>query len=97
MSKGATVCQEYHRSLRSHSARTYGYDAANRLIALSKQQSAFSYSYNGLEDRLQQTVNGQTTTYTLDLNAGLTPVLDDGTDTYYYGVDRTYQFVAQDA
>ncbi len=66
----------------------YSYDAANRLTAVSDQQSAFSYGYNGLGDRLQQTVNGETTNYTLDLNAGLTQVLDDGTDTYLYGVDR---------
>ncbi len=45
----------------------YQYDAANRLIALSNQQSAFSYSNNGLGDRLQQIANGQTTDYTLDL------------------------------
>jgi hypothetical protein len=27
----------------------------------------------------------------LDLNAGLTQVLEDGTNTYYYGVDRIAQ------
>ena len=70
---------------------TYTYDPANRLAAVSNQQSAFSFQYNGLGDRLQQTVNSQTTNYTLDLNAGLTQVLDDGTDTYLYGVDRIAQ------
>ncbi len=69
----------------------YTYDAANRLIALSNQQSAFSFGYNGLGDRLQQIASGQTTNYTLDLNAGLTQVLDDGTDTYLYGMDRIAQ------
>ena len=33
---------------------------------------AANYGYNGLGDRLRQTVNGVTTEYTLDLAAGLT-------------------------
>ncbi len=69
----------------------YTYDAANRLIALSNQQSAFSFGYNGLGDRLQQTVDEETTNYTLDLNAGLTQVLDDGAVSYLYGLDRIAQ------
>lgn len=47
-----------------------------------------SYVYNGLNDRLQETVNGSTTTFSMDLNAGLTQALSDGTNTYIYGVDR---------
>jgi len=50
--------------------------------------NAYSYVYNGLGDRLSQTVNGATTQYTLDLNAGLTQVLADGTNTYLYGPTR---------
>jgi RHS repeat-associated protein len=50
-----------------------------------------SYQYNGMGDRLQQTVNGNTTTYALDLNTGLTQVLNDGTNTYLYGVGRIAQ------
>ncbi len=42
----------------------------------------YTYRYSGLGDRVEQTVNGETTTYVLDLNAGLTQVLSDGTDTY---------------
>ncbi len=49
------------------------------------------YVYNGLGDRLQQTVDEETTTYVLDLNAGLTQVLDDGTNTYLYGNGRIAQ------
>jgi RHS repeat-associated protein len=44
--------------------------------------------YNGLGDRLSQTVNGVTTQYTLDLNTSLTQVLADGTNTYLYGNGR---------
>ena len=40
-----------------------------------------TYSYNGIGDRLSQTVNGVPTNYILDLNAGLTQVLDNGTTT----------------
>ena len=50
-----------------------------------------SYQYNGLGDRLTQSVNGDTTNYTLDLNAGLTQVLNDETNQYIYGVGRIAQ------
>ncbi|MCJ7435494.1 MAG: hypothetical protein MUO77_18585 [Anaerolineales bacterium] len=49
--------------------------------------STVSYAYNGLGDRLTQ--NG--IQYTLDLNAGLTQVLDDGTNIYTYGLGRISQ------
>jgi hypothetical protein len=39
-------------------------------------------------DRVSQTVNGVTTNYVLDLNAGLTQVLSDGANTYVYGNGR---------
>ncbi len=35
-------------------------------------------TYNGLGDRLQQTVNGQTIDYTLDIDTELPNVLSDG-------------------
>lgn len=46
------------------------------------------YAYSGLGDRVSQTNNGVTTNYSLDLNAGLTQVLSDGTNTYLYGLGR---------
>jgi hypothetical protein len=49
-----------------------------------------------LGNRYQQTVNEVTTTYTLDLAAGLTQVLADGTNTYYYGVGRIAQTEGED-
>jgi YD repeat-containing protein len=70
---------------------TYTYDAANRLIIVTSQSSSTSYTYDGLGNRYQQTVNGQATTYTLDLNASLTQVLSDGTNTYLYGATRIAQ------
>ena len=50
----------------------------------------------GLGDRVSQTVGEVTTTYTLDLNAGLTQVLADGTNTYLYGYERIAQFSASE-
>jgi hypothetical protein len=56
-----------------------------------------SYSYNGLGDRLSETANELTTHYTMDLNAGLTQVLQDGTNTYLYGAGRIAQYGASGA
>ena len=72
-------------------ANTYTYDPANRLISVEQGNNSYTFAYSVLGDRLQQTVVGENTNYTLDLNAGLTQVLDDGTDTYLYGVDRIAQ------
>jgi len=69
---------------------TYTYDPANRLSTVDGPSSTVNV-YNGLGDRLQQTVDEVTTTYVVDLNAGLTQVLDDGTNTYLYGNGRIAQ------
>lgn len=64
--------------------------------------TSYRYRCNGLSrdawgitgcesDRVSQTVNGITTYYTLDQAAGLTQVLDDGTNTYLYGAGRIAQ------
>ncbi len=74
-------------NLLSDGVNTYTYDSANRLISVSDGSTVSSYQYNGLGDRLSQ--NG--VNYTLDLNAGLTQVLDDGTNTYTYGLERISQ------
>ncbi len=70
---------------------SYTYSSANRLVAVSNQQSAFGFEYNGQGDRVAQTVNNVTTHYTLDLNSGLTQVLADGEHTYLYGAGRIAQ------
>jgi RHS repeat-associated protein len=79
-------------NLLSDGIYTYAYDHANRLTAVSGLLSTVSYRYNGTGDRLQQTVNSVTTSYTLDLAAGLTQVLANGTQTYLYGVGRVAQY-----
>jgi RHS repeat-associated protein len=80
-------------NLLSDGVSTYTYDAANRLGSVtSDQNSVTSYAYNGLGDRLQETAaGGVTTTFTMDLNTGLTQALDDGTNTYLYGLGRLAQ------
>jgi RHS repeat-associated protein len=88
---GVPYSWDANGNLLNDGSRTYTYDHANRLTAASDQHSAFSFAYNGLGDRLQQTENGVTTNYTLDIESGLTQVLSDGGSTYLYGVGRIAQ------
>jgi RHS repeat-associated protein len=71
---------------------TYIYDRANRLVSVDEGGQSASYNYNGMGDRLQQTVNGATSNYTLNLAGGLTQVLGDRTQTYLYGNGRIAQY-----
>ncbi|MBI5649759.1 MAG: hypothetical protein HZC40_04815 [Chloroflexi bacterium] len=71
-------------NLLNDGTRTFTYDQANRLTVVSQQSSVNSFAYNGVGDRVLQTVNGATTRYALDLNAGLTQVLADGSNTYRF-------------
>ena len=70
---------------------TCTYNHANRLSSWTSGTDTYAFAYNGLGDRLQQTVNSVTTNYTLDLNAGLTQVLADGSNSYLYGAGRIGQ------
>jgi RHS repeat-associated protein len=83
-----TYTWDANGNLLSDGVNTYTYDASNRLKTVSGTGYAASYTYNGQNDRLSQTVNSQTTTYTLDLHARLTQVLSDGENTYLYGRGR---------
>ena len=75
-------------NLLSDGVSTYTYDHANRLSSVVQGPNSYTFAYNGLGDRLLQTVNGDLVDYTLDLNAGLTQVLSEGTNVYLYGVGR---------
>ncbi len=70
---------------------TYTYDHANRLVSISNPQSTITNSYDGQGNRYQQTANGVTSTYALDLAGGLPQVLNDGANTYLYGLGRIAQ------
>ncbi|MBI4675093.1 MAG: hypothetical protein HY741_25920 [Chloroflexi bacterium] len=85
-------------NLLSDGVNTYTYDQANRLVSVMRcnhrrnPSPVTSFAYNGLGDRLRQTVGGVTTTYVNDYAAGLTQVLSDGTNTYLYGAGRIGQY-----
>jgi RHS repeat-associated protein len=82
-------------NLLNDGTNTYTYNSANLLTHLVNAKDDKSYAYNGLGDRISKTSAGQTTNYKLDINAGLTQVLADGTNTFLYGVDRISQENAQ--
>jgi RHS repeat-associated protein len=88
---GVTYDWDLNGNLLSDGNNTYTYDHANHLVGVSDGQSSATFAYNGLGDRLQQTVGGVTTQYTLDLNNSLTQVLSDGTNRYLYGMGRIAQ------
>ena len=77
---------------------TYSY-TNNKLSSITDAQNneLISYQYNGLGNRVSQTVNGVTTNHVLDQAAGLTQVLEDGTNTYLYGNGRIAQFSVSDS
>jgi RHS repeat-associated protein len=88
---GINYTWDNNGNLLNDGVNTYTYDPANRLVSFNGQGVNATYIYNGMGDRLSQTVNSNTTTYTLDLNTGLTQVLNDGTNTYLYGNGRIAQ------
>jgi hypothetical protein len=73
-----------------------------RLIMKQCVGTSVICSYNGLGDRLKQTVNETEKDFSLNLNAGLTQVLAYRGDTYLYGLNwlgydnsgETYQYLA---
>ncbi len=73
---------------------TYSYDQANRLKQVTQGANTYTFAYNGLGDRLQQTMGITTTRYVLDPSSGLTQVLSDGTSAYLYGNGRIAQYQA---
>jgi YD repeat-containing protein len=79
-------------NLLSDGVYTYTFNHDNQLVSVSGAGTTLSYAYNGQGDRVSQTAGITTTTYTLDLAAGLTQVLFDGTDTYLYGAGRIAQY-----
>jgi RHS repeat-associated protein len=85
---GVTYTWDDNGNLLSDGTNTYAYDSANRLTSVN---GTTTYQYNGLGDRISQTVDSVTTNYTLDLNTGLTQVLNDGTTEYLYGNGRIAQ------
>jgi RHS repeat-associated protein len=88
---GATYIWDNNGNLLSDGSSTYIYDSVNQLVSLDGPITESLYVYNGLGNRLQQTVNGVTTNYTLDIAGSLSQVLEDGMHTYLYGNGRIAQ------
>jgi len=88
---GISYTWDANGNLLSDGTYTYEYDYANRLASAIGQGDVYGFAYNGLGNRYQQTVNGETSTYTLDLAASLPQVISDGTYTYLYGANRFAQ------
>ena len=78
-------------NLLNDGTNAYAYNSQNRLTTLTQGGHTYGFSYSGNGDRLTQSVDGVVTRYTLDLNAGLTQVLADGSYAYLYGNDRIAQ------
>ena len=89
---GIPYSWENNGNLLDDGARQYSYDHVNPLISVKMGDDTYEFDYNGLGDRLRQTVNGAPTLYTLHLAAGLTQVLADADRTYLYGVGRVGAF-----
>jgi RHS repeat-associated protein len=80
----------------SDGTNTYAYNHSNKLTMVQGPSSIVSFTYNGLGDRLSETINGVTIIFTLDLNTGLTQVLVDGSHVYLYGLGRIVQITGSD-
>ncbi len=89
---GQAYTWDNNGNLLSDGLLTYSYDQANRLKQVTQGANTYTFAYNGVGDRLSQTVGITTTRYVLDPSTGLTQVLSDGTNTYLYGNDRLAQY-----
>ena len=89
---GVAYTMDNNGNLLSDGVNTYTYNYANRMTTAANGADSYSYAYNGLGARLQQTAGSVTTNYVLDLNAGLSQVLADGTNTYLYGNGRIGEY-----
>src|SRR5512133_3242053 len=64
------------------------YNTANKLVGVTKGTSNIVYTYSGLCNRLKQIADGIDSDCTLNINAGLTQVLEDNTNKY---LTETYE------
>ncbi len=85
---GSAHTWDVNGNLLSDGVSTYTYNWANRLTSVVQGVDEYEFVYNGIGDRLSQSVNGDRTDYALDIATGLTQVLDDGENGYLYGIGR---------
>ena len=86
---GVSYAWDDNGNLANNGVYQYEYDHANRLTKVKNQAEATlaTFTYNGLGDRIAE----DNTHFVLDLNAGLTQVLQDETYMYLYGINRMMQ------
>lgn len=86
---GTSYSWDDNGNLANDGVYQYEYDHANRLTKVKNQAEATlaTFTYNGMGDRTAE----NNTHFVLDLNTGLTQVLQDETNTYLYGIDRMMQ------
>jgi YD repeat-containing protein len=86
---GQAYTWDANGNLLDDGVRSFAYDVANRLTAVTSGTLTTTFQYDGLGNRVAQTVDGTTTTYVLDVAGGLPEVIvatTDGTSTYYVQV-----------
>jgi RHS repeat-associated protein len=75
-------------------ATTYGYDQVGNLISVERSKEGETaeikdtYTYNGEELRVSQTISGTTTYMAWDVAEQLPLLLSDGTNSYIYGPEN---------
>jgi hypothetical protein len=67
-------------------ARSFAWDHENRMTQATIGSVTATYTYNGDGLRMSQTVGSTTTSYVWDIAGGLPMLLQDGTNTYVYGL-----------
>ena len=92
---GQAYTWDNNGNLLDDGTNTYTYDPANRLKSVVGGGNTYSYTYNGLNNRVGQVVNGVALSYVLDQDSGLSQVLSDGTHAYLYGNGRIAQMGQQ--
>jgi len=88
---GTTYTWDNNGNLLSDGTSIYTYNHSNQLTGVSQGGVNYGYAYDGLGNRLRQTVGSTVTNYLLDTASGLSQVLADGTNTYLYGLGRISQ------
>ncbi len=80
-----TLTYDPNGNLTSDGTNTYTWDRANRMLIAP---GSTTYKYDGLGNRIQQTVSSVVTDYLLDLQPGLTKVLGDSDGNHYIHAPR---------
>jgi len=84
---GVSYTYDANGNLDMRGADDFTFDHENRLTQAVIAGATSSSTYNGDGLRMSHTVTGVTTNYTWDVAAGLPVVLQDGINSYVYGLD----------